>query len=137
MPPLNMRWENCHGNYKAKFDPNCWGWRTDFSRGRDVVGRFYLIFTVRQNEGRFSTLRPKATPTRPTLIARENPIEMLDAYDVRNGEINMYVAYAGLDQFNLDAQAESFLYRAHERGIACDGGLSPVGPAQPLRRCKV
>ena len=43
IPPLNTRWEDCHGRYMANFDPNCWGWRTDFSRGREVVGRFYLV----------------------------------------------------------------------------------------------
>src|SRR5262249_49615199 len=29
-PPLNSRWVDCHGRYMADFDPNCWGWRTDF-----------------------------------------------------------------------------------------------------------
>ena len=32
----------------------------------------------------------------------------------------MYVAYAGFDEFNLDAQAESFLYMAKTRGIRVD-----------------
>src|SRR5207244_2068960 len=38
-PPLNTRWVNCHGRYRARFDPCCWGWRTDFRR-REVVARF-------------------------------------------------------------------------------------------------
>ena len=29
----------------------------------------------------------------------------------------MYVAYAGKDEFNLDAQAESFIYYCQMRGI--------------------
>ncbi len=61
------------------------------------------------------------------MIARDNPIEMLDAYNVQNGDINMYVAYAGMDEFNLDAQAESFLYRTHERGISVEVDYHPWG----------
>ena len=38
---------DCNGHYLAAFDPDCWGWRTDFSRGREVVGRFYGVFTIR------------------------------------------------------------------------------------------
>jgi S-formylglutathione hydrolase FrmB len=126
MPPLNTRWEDCHGRYRGKFDPNCWGWRTDYSRGREVLGRFYLIFTVRQSALGFP-LYGRKNPDTAELIARENPIEMLDAYDVQDGQIGMYVAYAGLDQFNLDAQAESFLYRAHERGISVEVDYHPWG----------
>jgi hypothetical protein len=29
----------------------------------------------------------------------------------------MYVAYGGLDEFNIDAQVESFLYVAQRRGL--------------------
>jgi S-formylglutathione hydrolase FrmB len=126
IPPLNNRWEDCHGHYMANFDPNCWGWRTDFSRGREVLGRFYLFFTIRQNSVGFP-LYGRKNPYMAALVARDNPIEMLDAYDVQDGEINMYVAYAGLDEFNLDAQAESFLYHARERGICVDVDYHPWG----------
>ena len=46
-PPLNNRWLDCHGRYMRNFDPDCWGWRTDFSRGHEVVGRFYGVVTIR------------------------------------------------------------------------------------------
>ena len=38
-PPLNTRWEDCHGRYMANFDPCCWGWRTNFNRPCSAVGR--------------------------------------------------------------------------------------------------
>ena len=53
-------------------------------------------------------------------MSRENPIEQLDRYGVKDGELAMYVAYAGRDEFNLDAQAESFLYLAKQRCIRVD-----------------
>ena len=89
------------------FDPNCWGWRTEFNRGLQVVGRYYLVFTVRE---RWSASRSTAatTPTRPNWSARENPIEMLDAYDVRDGEFNMYIAYAGRDNFTSKPRSRAF-----------------------------
>jgi hypothetical protein len=53
-------------------------------------------------------------------MSLENPIEQIDRYGLQDGELAMYVAYAGHDEFNLDAQAESFLYLARCRGIRVD-----------------
>jgi hypothetical protein len=39
----------------------------------------------------------------------------------------MYIAYAGRDQFNIDAQVESFLYRARQRGLDVGVGYDPAG----------
>jgi len=124
-PPLNLRWVDCHGNYAGNFDPCCWGWRTDVSRGREVLARFYLVFPVRLRGvayplyGRGSDAIAK--------ISAQNPIELLEAYDVRPGDLQMYVAYAGRDQFNIDAQVESFLYRARQRGLCIGVGYEPRG----------
>src|SRR5262245_51228352 len=101
-PPLNTRWIDCHGRYLANFDPNCWGWRTDYSRRREVVGRFYGVITVRLGQ----VVRPLYgnDPNTAEEIARENPIEMIDLYDLKEGQLEMFVAYGQKDQFNLDAQ---------------------------------
>src|SRR5207244_348318 len=125
-PPLNLRWEDCHGRYRAPFDPDCWGWRTDFSRGHEVIGRFYGFFVVRQRRVGFPVLgRPDAETVGN--ISRDNPIEMLDAYDVRDGDLGLYVGYGGRDQFFIDAQVESFLYRARERGVTVAVEYLPNG----------
>ena len=60
-------------------------------------------------------------------MSRENPIEMMYRYDLRPGELEMYVAYAGRDQFNIDAQVESFLYLARCRGLTVDVGYDARG----------
>jgi S-formylglutathione hydrolase FrmB len=125
-PPLNTRWISCRGRYMDNFDPNCWGWREDFSHGLEVVGRFYGVVTIRMRQVSFP-LYGRNNPDTAMLVSRENPIELLDAYDVRDGQIAMYVAYGGLDQFNLDAQVESFLYHAKERGITVDVAYDPRG----------
>ena len=91
-----------------------------------MVGRYFLVFTIRLRMVR-NPLYGRRNPDTAALVAQDNPIEMLDAYDVRDGEFNLYVAYAGRDNFNLDAQAESFLYRAGQRGIHVDVDYLPNG----------
>jgi S-formylglutathione hydrolase FrmB len=125
-PPLNLRWEDCHGRYFGNFDPDCWGWRTDFSRPRAPVGRFYGVVTIRLRQV-LIPLYGRRNPDIARLVSQENPIEMLDAYDVRPGQLELYVAYAGKDEFNIDAQVESFLYRARQRGLSVGVGYDPQG----------
>src|SRR5207244_8206233 len=60
-------------------------------------------------------------------ISRENPIELIDRTRLRNGELAMYVAYGGRDEFNIDAQVESFLYLCKFRGITVAVGYDPIG----------
>ncbi len=126
IPPLNLRWVDCHGRYMAPFDPNCWGWEDSFDRPFEVLGRYFLVFTIRERKVG-PPLYGRNNPDTAALISQDNPIEMLDAYDVRNGEFNLYIAYAGRDNFNLEAQAESFLYRADQRGIHIDVDYLPNG----------
>jgi hypothetical protein len=46
---------------------------------------------------------------------------------VQPGQLCMYIGYGGKDQFNLDAQVESFLHRATERGLCVEVGYEPRG----------
>jgi S-formylglutathione hydrolase FrmB len=125
-PPLNLRWLDCHCRYmRSRFDPCCWGWRTDFTHGHEVVGRFYLIFAVHLKNivGPLFPIGPETT----FLVSEQNPIEMLDTYDVKPGELSMFVAYGGKDQFNIETQVESFLFRAKERCLTVDVSYQPRG----------
>jgi S-formylglutathione hydrolase FrmB len=124
-PPLNLRWVDCHGNYMGNFDPNCWGWREDVSRGREVVGRFFGVVTIRLRRLVYPLFG--SGPEAIEQLSRENPIEMIDHYGLQPGQLCMYVGYPGKDQFNIDAQVESFLYRARERGLEVGVGYAPHG----------
>jgi len=124
-PPLNLRWQDCHGNYHGNFDPNCWGWRTDFVHRRTVLAHFYGI-PIRLRlllDPLYSRRNPETLPA----IIRNNPTEMLDLYDVQPGQLDMYVAYGGKDQFNVDAHVESFLFVARQRCLKVDIGYDPNG----------
>ena len=60
-------------------------------------------------------------------LIHENPIEMLDRYGIRNGSLDMFIAYGGRDEFNIDAQVESFLYLCKCRGIEVGMAYDPHG----------
>jgi hypothetical protein len=51
----------------------------------------------------------------------------MDHYNLKPGELDLYVAYGGKDEFNIDAQVESFLYRAKERGLDVGVQFDPNG----------
>lgn len=124
-PPLNLRWLNCRGRYLANFEPCCWGWREDVSRSHESVGRFYGVVNARLGNMLYPLYG--RGPAAVEALSRENPIEMLEHYDVRPRELAMFIAYGGKDQFNIDAQVESFLYRARQRGLCVDVAHAPHG----------
>lgn len=124
-PSLNVRWIDCHGRYFSKFDPACWGWRESVDRGNEPVARFYGVVTIRMKHLVYPLFGKG--PESVANISRENPIEMIDHFNLREGELAMYVAYAGRDQFNVTAQVDSFRYRAQERGLTVSFGFDPRG----------
>lgn len=124
-PPLNLRWQDCRGHYRAPFDPYCWSWRTDYVHRRTVIARFYGL-PVRLRlilDPLYSRRNPETLPA----IIRNNPIEMLDLYEVQPGQFEMFVAYGGKDQFNIAAQVESFLFVARSRGLEVGVAYDPQG----------
>jgi S-formylglutathione hydrolase FrmB len=126
-PPVNTRWQDCRGRYFGNFDPHCWGWRTDTRNRHEVVGRFYGVVTVRLRqllEPLYGGADPEQTLAE---ISRENPIEMLGRLDLRPGELEMFIAYGAHDEFNIDAQVESFLYVAERRGLCVGVAYDPHG----------
>ncbi len=126
-PPLNTRWVDCHGQYRSHFDPDCWGWRTDVHRGHEVVARFGGVIAVRLKDLIDPIVNRKDPEEALEDISRENPIEMIDRLDLQEGELSMYVGYGGKDQFHIDAQVESFLYRAREKGLCIHVDYIPNG----------
>jgi hypothetical protein len=125
-PPLNLRWMDASGNYMANFDPHNWGWRQELNQPHEVIGRFaggLVHVDVERLVGPVFGTGPEAVLE----MSRENPIEMLIRYNVQPGDLQMYVGYGGRDQFNIDAQVESFLYMARYRGLEVGVGYDPRG----------
>ena len=123
-PPLNLRWMDECGDYWAKFDPQHWGWRNSFDRRREVMGKFgYATVRVDQLVDPLFDSKEQAI----VRVSLNNPIELIDRTHLRNGELQMYVAYGANDEFNLGAQIESFLYICKCRNIYLEVGFDPDG----------
>src|SRR5262245_16416180 len=112
-PPVNLRYVDCHGRYFPDFDPNCVGWRDKLYPRQDVAWFGRIRVRQRRRVGPLYGRGPDAIGR----IARENPAEMLETFDVKPGDLEMFIAYGGRDEFNIDAQVESFVYLAGQRGL--------------------
>jgi S-formylglutathione hydrolase FrmB len=124
LPPLNLRYADCYGRYFSNFDPTCLGWREHF-RPWMPVARFYYVIVVRERRLTIPLYGRRADEM--AAVSLENPVEMLFYYDVQPGELEMFVGYGGKDQFNLGAQAESFLYFARLKGLDVTSVYHPNG----------
>lgn len=125
-PPLNLRWIGCDGDYMAKFDPKHWAWREHITNPHEPIA----IFCGGAIKIRLShLLGPTFGISDDALVevAQHNPIELIDRTRLRNGELEMFVAYVGRDEFNIDAQVESFLYLAKHRGLGVYVVYDPLG----------
>jgi S-formylglutathione hydrolase FrmB len=125
-PPLNLRWVDDKGHYWSDFDPRHWGWRTNLNDGANLLrGVYGSLVTMHLH----SVLDPVFGhgPDALQEIMAENPIEMIDAYQLREGQLQMYVAFAGQDQFNVHTQVESFLYLCKCRGLTVCVGYEQYG----------
>jgi hypothetical protein len=123
-PPLNLRWQDCNSNPRAPFDPRSWSWRAAFDCEHEVLARFGFE-TVRLG----NVIRPVFGSGDEALaqIIENNPIELIDRTHLKNGELQMFVAYGCKDEFNIDAQVESFLYLCKHRGIGLHVACDPNG----------
>jgi len=123
MPLLNLRYGDCHGKYRGPFEPECFTLRDEI-RGMERLGRRRL-FTLTFHD-LFAPLFGRG-PQAIAGISSINPLELMLTHDLRNGELDLFVAYGGRDEFNVQAQVESFLYVARERGIEVTAAFDPAG----------
>ena len=114
-PPANLRYDNVEHRYFEDFNPATYRWREDY-RPQQVVGKF-LAGAVRLRVGPF--INPIFGPQNQILenVKRVNPADLLFTEDIKPGEFNIFIDYPKLDNFNFDAQSESFIYFARMKGI--------------------
>lgn len=119
LPPINLRYADCCGRIDTNFDPNCFGWVTEY-RPNQVVARFGPFGIIKVREGQLIGPVFGDGPDVIARVAAENPAEMIAAYKVKPGELEMFAGYATNDEFNFDAHAESFAYLARAQGLKVD-----------------
>ena len=114
-PPANLRYGNLAADYFADFDPERYRWREDY-RPQQTVGTF-LGGVVRLKEGEFvgPVFGPKEELIRN--VRRSNPADLLFTEALQPGELDIFIHYPKHDNFNFDAQIESFQWLAAARGV--------------------
>lgn len=113
--PLNIRYSNVRGRYFEDFDPATFRWQTEYRPNQKVV-RYYCGLV--QLPARFFA-RPVFGDD-PGMIQRvipHNPADVLLSEDLQPGELDIFLAWGGKDNFNFDAQCESFVWLARQKGI--------------------
>jgi S-formylglutathione hydrolase FrmB len=131
LPPLNMRWVDCHGKFKSQFDPNCWGWRNELDKNELITCAYFIPATLRRAIEPYFGWGPEGL----AWLSRENPIELLDRFQIQPNEIAMYIAYIKHDEYMVAPQVESFLYVAHQRGLDVTVDYHPLIPTHNLIVC--
>ncbi len=126
-PPLDLRYVDCTGRFRADYDPNCVGER-DRIRRQEVLARFYGVITVR-SQRLLDPLVGRRSPSDRTIefMSIESPREMMRRLAIQPDEFGMFVGYGTKDQFNIDAMCRHFLDDAARRGIVPEVAVVPDG----------
>ncbi len=116
--PLNLRYSNCHGDYLEDFDPATYRWNDRYDP-EQVAGIFY--FGLRRSRVK-KYLGPVfgCLPDVVSAIRANNPADLIFSTDLRPGELAIYANYPMRDNWNFDAQNQSFQWLAAQRGIQVD-----------------
>ena len=60
-------------------------------------------------------------------MTRINPLEVMIRENLQPNELQLFVGYGERDEYNVSAQAESFIYHANQRGIEIQVIKDPRG----------
>ena len=123
--PLNLRYGDCYGRYLTDYDPECFALRK-IERRNELVGRFFGVLLIRSRRMLDPIVGPDFT-TATAFVSRENPYEMLTRRAVRPGEFEMFIGFGKKDEFNIDAEIESFIAECARLGIFPTTVLLPDG----------
>ena len=111
--PVNMRYNTVSGRYFKNFDPCTYCWREEY-KPNQIVGRYLMIPLRAKN-----LLEPVFGPREIVMnrILTENPADLLATTNLQPGELKIHLHAAGWDNFNFDAQSESFVWLAKCRNV--------------------
>ncbi len=115
--PLNMRYDTCQGSYGDDFNPATFRMRTEYNPHMVIARTFGILPRfVGQYLGNVYGRGPEVIER----IKADNPADLLFSTNLQPDELAIYVNYAGRDDFNFDAHAESFAWLAAQRGVMVD-----------------
>ena len=123
MPLLNLRHVDDAGRYRSPFDPDKAGLRVKAKLHESLVRR--KLFMLRFNE-LFSPIFGRGEEA-ISGMTRINPLEVMIRENLQPNELQLFVGYGERDEYNVSAQAESFIYHANQRGIEIQVIKDPRG----------
>ena len=122
---LNLRYYNADEDYFEDFDPATYRWKIAIRCRTKSSAPIITDSCDCAPNGSWLPLSATAIsipcsprPTRPTGCSRS---------DLQPGQLAIYANYGGRDNFNFDAQVESFAWLAATRGIAVTLDRDPKG----------
>lgn len=120
---LNLRYYNSRCNYSDDFCPATYRWRETWEPD-DSIGKMGPISIKAK-----TFISPVFGNDEHTVsrIRRNNPADRLMDSGAAVGRVKMLVTYGEQDEFNFDAQAESFIYFARQEGFEVDVMTDPQG----------
>jgi poly(3-hydroxybutyrate) depolymerase len=121
--PLNVRYDNLQRRYDDDFDPATYRERTEYEPDL-IIARYYLRLVKRQAGEFFGPVYGTGSAV-SNKVVRDNPADVLLAADVRPGDLAIHVNYPSEDNYNFDAQNQSFVWLASRRGLAIDVKVMP------------
>jgi S-formylglutathione hydrolase FrmB len=127
--PLNLRYSNSNELYFNDFDPTTYRWKIRYDP-EEIIGVFYHGL-LRIRARRFMVPVFGEGNAAVDRIMGTNPADLVFSTDLKSNELSIYVNYPGRDNFNFDAQAESFCWLAARNGIDVTMVCDPKGTHSP------
>jgi S-formylglutathione hydrolase FrmB len=124
--PLNMRYDNAQGRYLDDFDPATYRWKTTYNPN-EIAASYYCGLTHSRAKKYIQPVYGQGEDVIAGL-KRDNPADLLFTTDLQPGELAIYANYPGRDNWNFDAQDQSFAWLAAQKGV--DVTLVKVPKAQ-------
>jgi S-formylglutathione hydrolase FrmB len=113
--PLNMRYDNCRHDIREDFDPNTYRWKTTYDP--DEVAAVFYFGLGRSRAKKYLEPVYGDGPEVIAKVARDNPADLLFTTDLQPGELAIYANYPAKDNWNFDAQDQSFAWLAARKGV--------------------
>jgi hypothetical protein len=121
--PLNVRYDTTEEGYAGEFNPLTYRERIEYNP--ELLIATYHFGLLRKRAKEFFEPVYGTGPDVTAKVLRDNPSDLIAATDLQPGEMAIYVSYPGRDNYNFDAQAQSFAWLAARRGIAVETVESP------------
>lgn len=112
--PINLRYWSEPRGYFGNFDPTTYRWRTHYDP-KEVVGVYACVVRIKAG---WIVDRVVGDPNQAIARVQEsNPADLLFTKGLKPNELDIYINYSSHDNFNFDAQSESFAWLAEQVGL--------------------